>query len=92
MKSPMLSREGFPINSFVNAQLVSCQGVIVHRILLRNIGQDAGASMNASLNPIAACVEDATTAVIFLIGSKFSKKWQFLKVRRYTLSYSQRPI
>lgn len=44
------------------------------------IGQEAGASMGAALNPIAAFVEDATSAVILLIGSKFTKKWQFLKV------------
>jgi hypothetical protein len=36
--------------------------------------------MGAALNPIAAFVEDATSAVILLVGSKFSKKWQFLKV------------
>jgi len=43
------------------------------------IGQDAGADLGASLNPIAACVEDATSAVIMLVGSKTTKKWQFLK-------------
>jgi hypothetical protein len=36
--------------------------------------------MGAALNPIAAFVEDATSAVILLVGSKFTKKWQFLKV------------
>lgn len=36
--------------------------------------------MGAALNPINAFVEDATSAVIMLIGSKFTKKWQFLKV------------
>jgi hypothetical protein len=35
--------------------------------------------MGAALNPIAAFVEDATSAVILLVGSKFTKKWQFLK-------------
>jgi hypothetical protein len=36
--------------------------------------------MGAALNPIAAFVEDATSAVILLVGSKLTKKWQFLKV------------
>lgn len=36
--------------------------------------------MGAALNPIAAFVEDATSAVILLVGSKCTKKWQFLKV------------
>lgn len=44
------------------------------------IGQEAGSTMGASLNPINAFVEDATSAVVFLVGSKFAKKWQFLKV------------
>lgn len=43
------------------------------------IGSRAGAGIGASLNPIAACVNDAATAIIFLVGSCETRKWQFLK-------------
>jgi hypothetical protein len=42
-------------------------------------GNQAGAGMGASLNPITACVSDAVTAVIFIVGSKETRKWHFLK-------------
>jgi hypothetical protein len=35
--------------------------------------------MGASLNPITACVSDAVTAIIFIVGSKETRKWHFLK-------------
>lgn len=35
--------------------------------------------MGASLNPITACVADAVTAIIFIVGSKETRKWHFLK-------------
>jgi hypothetical protein len=47
------------------------------------IGQEAGISMGASLNPITAFVEDAASSVIMMIGSSTTKKWQFLKVCGY---------
>lgn len=43
------------------------------------LGNQAGAGMGASLNPITACVTDAVTAVIFIVGSKETRKWHFLK-------------
>ena len=42
-------------------------------------GNQAGAGMGASLNPITACVCDAVTAIIFVVGSKETRKWHFLK-------------
>ena len=42
-------------------------------------GNQAGAGMGASLNPITACVTDAVTAVIFIVGSKETRKWHFMK-------------
>jgi hypothetical protein len=42
-------------------------------------GNQAGAGMGASLNPITACVSDAVTAIIFIVGSKETRKWHFLK-------------
>ena len=42
-------------------------------------GNQAGAGMGASLNPITACVSDAVTAVIFIVGSKETRKWHFMK-------------
>jgi hypothetical protein len=56
------------------------RGILDQEFCEATIGQEAGATMGAALNPIAAFVEDATSAVILLVGSKFSKKWQFLKV------------
>lgn len=35
--------------------------------------------MGAALNPITAFVADAATAVLFLVGSKETRKWQFLR-------------
>jgi hypothetical protein len=46
------------------------------------IGQDAGASLGAQLNPVSAFVEDAATAVVLLLGSRSARKSQFLKVNR----------
>jgi hypothetical protein len=43
------------------------------------IGNLAGANLGVALNPISAFVADAATSVIFLIGSKQTRKWQFLK-------------
>jgi len=43
------------------------------------IGNEAGAGFGASLNPISAFVHDSATAVVFLVGSKATKKWLFLK-------------
>lgn len=44
------------------------------------IGQNAGASLGANLNPVAAFVDDAATTVIMLVGSKATRNWAFLKV------------
>ncbi len=44
------------------------------------IGQDAGAALGAELNPVSTFVEDATSAVVLLVGAKSTKKWQFIKV------------
>eukprot|EP00602_Paraphysomonas_sp_CaronLab_P008587 CAMPEP_0185034294 /NCGR_PEP_ID=MMETSP1103-20130426/24034_1 /TAXON_ID=36769 /ORGANISM="Paraphysomonas bandaiensis, Strain Caron Lab Isolate" /LENGTH=1149 /DNA_ID=CAMNT_0027570895 /DNA_START=22 /DNA_END=3471 /DNA_ORIENTATION=+ len=55
------------------------RGITDQELCEATIGQEAGAAMDASLNPIAAFVEDAASAVIFMVGSKFTKKWQFLK-------------
>lgn len=54
-------------------------GVSDQQFCESTIGQDAGATMGAHLNPVAAFVDDAATTVIFLIGSKNSRKSQFLK-------------
>ena len=43
------------------------------------IGTLAGAGLGVALNPISAFVEDAATSVILMIGSKATRKWQFLK-------------
>ena len=43
------------------------------------IGSQAGAGIGTSLNPVSAFVGDAATSLILLIGSKSTKKWQFLK-------------
>lgn len=43
------------------------------------IGQDAGAGDGGGLNPISAFVNDAASAVIFLVGSKNTRKSLFLK-------------
>jgi len=42
-------------------------------------GNSCGGGVGSSLNPIAAFVNDSVTCVLFIIGSKKSKKWQFLK-------------
>jgi hypothetical protein len=73
---------GITDQQFCEATIGVCINCVSERTRITIIsGQDAGASMNASLNPIAAFVEDATTAVVFLVGSKHAKKWQFLKVQ-----------
>lgn len=43
------------------------------------IGNKAGSGIGAALNPITAFINDAATATIFIIGSKESRKWKFLK-------------
>eukprot|EP01038_Epipyxis_sp_PR26KG_P004274 gene4274-6053_t len=43
------------------------------------MGAQAGAGLGAALNPISAFVNDAATTVIFFLGSKQSKKWNFMK-------------
>jgi hypothetical protein len=43
------------------------------------IGNLAGMGLGASLNPISAYVNDAATAIIFIVGSRLTRKWQFLK-------------
>ena len=43
------------------------------------IGNDAGAGLGASLNPIAAFVNDAATVLIHVIGSRSTKKSLFIK-------------
>ena len=42
-------------------------------------GNQAGAGMGASLNPITACVSDAVSAIIFVVGSKETRKSHFMK-------------
>lgn len=54
-------------------------GVSDQQFCESTIGQDAGATMGAHLNPVAAFVDDAATTIIFLIGSKNCRKSQFLK-------------
>jgi hypothetical protein len=54
-------------------------GVSDQQFCESTIGQDAGATMGAHLNPVAAFVDDSATTVIFLLGSKNSRKSQFLK-------------
>ena len=49
------------------------------------IGNLAGSGLGVALNPISAFVEDAATSVILIIGSKETRKWQFLK--RYFLPF-----
>ena len=43
------------------------------------IGTLAGVNLGVALNPISAFVLDAATSLILLIGSKQTKKWQFMK-------------
>lgn len=43
------------------------------------IGNQAGAGLGAALNPVAAFVHDAATALITIIGSRQTKKSLFLK-------------
>lgn len=43
------------------------------------IGNDAGAGLGASLNPVAAFVNDAATILIHVIGSRSTKKSLFIK-------------
>lgn len=48
------------------------------------VGSQAGAGLGAALNPISAHVNDAATSLLFMMGSKATKKSQFVKVRRTT--------
>ena len=43
------------------------------------IGSQAGAGLGASLNPISAFVHDAANIVLFVTGSKLTKKSRFMK-------------
>ena len=42
-------------------------------------GTRAGAGLGAPLNPVSAFVNDAANVVVLLVGSKMTKKWQYLK-------------
>lgn len=54
-------------------------GISDEEVCEHTFGNQAGAGMGASLNPITACVSDAVTAIIFIVGSKETRKWHFLK-------------
>ncbi len=55
-------------------------GVSDQQFCESTVGQDAGASLGAHLNPIAAFVDDSATVVICILGSKNCRKANFLKV------------
>jgi FtsZ-binding cell division protein ZapB len=42
-------------------------------------GNKAGAGLGAVLNPVSAFVNDCANVVIFLVGSRNTRKWHFLK-------------
>jgi hypothetical protein len=54
------------------------KGISDEQVCEMTFGNQAGAG-GASLNPIAAFVADAVTAIIFVVGSRSTKKWQFMK-------------
>jgi hypothetical protein len=54
-------------------------GLSDEEVCEHTFGNQAGAGMGAALNPITAFVNDAVTAIIFIIGSKETKKWHFMK-------------
>ena len=55
------------------------RGITDEEVCELTFGDQAGMGLGASLNPITACVSDAVTSIIFIIGSKETRKWQFLK-------------
>jgi len=55
------------------------KGISDEEVCELTFGNQAGVGMGTSLNPITACVSDAVTAIIFVVGSKETKKWQFMK-------------
>jgi hypothetical protein len=42
-------------------------------------GHRAGAGVGTALNPVTAFVHDAANVVVLLVGSKSTRKWQFLR-------------
>lgn len=55
------------------------RGMMDEEVCENTIGNQAGAGIGASLNPVSAFVMDAATAVVILVGSRQTKKWQYLK-------------
>lgn len=58
---------------------VLARGMSDEEVCENTIGNQAGSGIGALLNPVSAFVNDAASAVIVLVGSKQTKKWQFLK-------------
>ena len=69
---------GMPSTRHDVAQVLQ-RGMMDEEVCENTIGNQAGAGIGASLNPVSAFVMDAATTVIILVGSRQTKKWQFLK-------------
>ena len=69
---------GKPSSRHEVAQVLE-RGISDEEVCELTFGSRAGSGIGASLNPITAFVSDAATAIIFIVGSKETRKWQFLK-------------
>lgn len=69
---------GKPFSRYEIAQVFD-KNVTDEDVCEMSFGNQAGAGLGASLNPITACINDAVNAIIFIVGSKETKKWKFLK-------------
>lgn len=69
---------GAPSARFEVAQVID-KNVPDQDVCELTLGQRAGAGVGLALNPIATFVNDAANSIIFLVGSKMTKRWQFLK-------------
>ena len=58
---------------------VLARGMSDEEVCENTIGNLAGAGIGASLNPVSAVVADAATSLIILVGSRQTRKWQYLK-------------
>jgi hypothetical protein len=58
---------------------VLARGMSDEDVCENTVGNLAGSGIGASLNPVSAFVLDSVTSLVILVGSKQTKKWQFLK-------------
>eukprot|EP01041_Mallomonas_annulata_P000861 gene861-1676_t len=75
--SVYISQPGQPVNRYEVAQVLE-RDISDHDVCESTVGEESGSGMGALLNPVTAFVHDAVTTLIFIIGSKKTKKWQFL--------------